>query len=141
MTQSIGQRPYAMNARRTCTLFRNKDAASIARIFAEHFLLTLDQEGLVEDGQLCISELVGNAIRHTTTSLCVMNMYPNYESPLFEVWDNSFRMPKWPGVHGFRDLTAESGRGLQLIKTISADCGAYARDPINGGGKVVWFRL
>lgn len=140
MTLTSGKVETAQS-RRTITVHRNREATAIGRIFVKHWLLSRRRPDLVEPGEWCISELIGNAIRHTSCPLFVVNMYPNDGSPLFEVWDSSQKMPNWPLEPCFEDLGAESGRGLGLVVTVSEDCGSYRRDLLQGGGKFVWFRL
>jgi hypothetical protein len=51
---------------------------------------------------------------------------------LIRVWDGDRRLPEPQGI----DLDAESGRGLLLVDTLSAEWGAY---PLEGSsGKIVW---
>ncbi|WP_285575089.1 ATP-binding protein [Actinoallomurus iriomotensis] len=119
-------------------LHRNKETTNLARMWTRHFLSTHHREDLVEIGEICISELVGNAIRHTVSPLVALTMHPNDGSPLFEVWDDSPTLPEFPKVVSFDDLEAESGRGLCLVKHLSRDCGT---GPAAQDGKIVWFRL
>lgn len=131
----------SLRASRRFMLRRNSETVNFARMWTKHFLLMLDRKSLVDTAELCIAELVGNSIRHTTSSLIVLNMRPNDGSPLFEVWDNSLELPKFPEVVSFDDLEAESGRGLRLVKQLSQDCGTVGLNQVDGGGKLVWFRL
>lgn len=110
-------------------------------MWTKHFLLTQKRHDLVDIGEICIAELVGNSIRHTTSSIIILNMWSNDGNPLFEVWDNSLALPRFPETASFDDLEAESGRGLSLVKHLSRACGTIGLDPAVGGGKHVWFRL
>jgi anti-sigma regulatory factor (Ser/Thr protein kinase) len=128
-----GSRRYALR--------RNNETTNLARMWTRHFLLTENREDLVDVGEICISELVGNSIRHTTSAVIMLTLHPNDGSPLFEVWDDSLQLPEFPKVVSFDDLEAESGRGLCLVKHLSRDCGTVGSGPVAEGGKVVWFRL
>jgi anti-sigma regulatory factor (Ser/Thr protein kinase) len=119
---------------------RHAQATNLARMWIRQFLLSQHREDLVDSGEVCISELVGNAITHTASALVVVGMAANGGRPLFEVWDDCGRLPEFPEKVSFDDLEAESGRGLRLVKHLSDACGTAALHP-TGEGKVVWFRL
>lgn len=141
MAQVVDRRSQIKRDRRTCTLYRAGDASAIARVFTRHFLKTLHREDLIDSAELCVSEIVTNAMKHTKSTLFIMNMYPNDESPLFEVWDNYFKLPIWPPKGAIPDLESEGGRGLQLVQSLATDCGALLCRPIPNGGKFVWCRF
>ena len=122
------------------TLHRNDGITASARALARNFLVAQGKGDLVDAGEICISELVGNSVRHTASPAIIIQMWPNDGSPLFEVWDDSREIPEFPQTVSFDDLEAESGRGLSLVKQLSLDCGTVSSESPKGG-KIVWFRL
>jgi anti-sigma regulatory factor (Ser/Thr protein kinase) len=101
---------------------------------------------LIETAELLVSELVGNAVKHTG----VMAEQPTYTELeglqtillqlrvergvlLIQVWDGDPTLP----VLKEADFMSEGGRGLQLVETLSRRWGAY---PV-GRGKIVWCEL
>lgn len=81
---------------------------------------------------LLTSELVTNAVRHTSTDPIPVTVTVEQEVTV-EVWDNDpapISLPA-PGIG------ATSGRGLFLVDALSTAWGCTQ----DGTGKVVWFRL
>jgi anti-sigma regulatory factor (Ser/Thr protein kinase) len=108
-------------------------SAGIARTFVRHHLLSLGFPELIADACAIVTELVTNAIRETPDREVWVFLSPNDGRPLLEVWDSS---PQPPFLRA-DDLLADGGRGLRIVKALSADCGY--RILING--KVIWARL
>jgi anti-sigma regulatory factor (Ser/Thr protein kinase) len=114
-------------------------AASVARVFIRHQLISLRCADLVEDACQITAELVGNAVKATASADikahgCIrLYLGPNAGRPLLEVWDSS----PFPPVLKEPDLVSESGRGLHIVKSLTAGFGWYE----NGGGKTVWALL
>lgn len=105
----------------------------------------LDDE-LASTVELLVSEMVTNAQRASadytgsryggrwTAGAPPVRMWLNAdeERVLIQVWDGDRQLPAPQDI----DLEAESGRGLLLVETLSAEWGAY---PVEGSsGKVVW---
>lgn len=84
---------------------------------------------------LIVSELVTNAIRHCDKRhLVLLCLLDDGETVTVEVSDPNARMPR-PVV---ASQTAESGRGLFLVRAAAAELGARPRRPV---GKTVWARV
>jgi anti-sigma regulatory factor (Ser/Thr protein kinase) len=87
----------------------------------------------VETAQLCLSELVTNAVLHAGSPLQVTVM-TGPDTVRLEVHDTSTvipqRIPHTPG--------STTGRGLGLVEVLSR---AWGVDPAPRGGKVVWCVL
>lgn len=114
-----------------------------------HTASILDQwslGGLAETAELLVSEIVTNAVRASTP--LVRQRHESGQAPgaqplrlwltsdkrsvLIQVWDSSHHGPVRKDV----GPTAEAGRGLLLVETLSAQWGWYTPDW--QGGKIVW---
>lgn len=84
-----------------------------------------------EDGELIVSELMGNVVRHARTPITVRLRVGR--SLRLEVHDGSSILPAM--AEAAED--AESGRGLFIISALAKDWG-ITRKP---GGKFVWVEL
>ncbi len=93
--------------------------------------LQLTSETLEELALLC-SEIIANAVRHTTGPSTVTVLWTGTRLRV-EVTDTA---PELPFPRGCTDH-AESGRGLMLIAAIATDWGT-APTPT---GKAVWFEM
>jgi anti-sigma regulatory factor (Ser/Thr protein kinase) len=82
---------------------------------------------------LLTSELVTNALRHETGRTVTLEVSCSRGQLRVDVYDTS---ASWPVVTD-ADAYAETGRGLLLVATLSADWGFY-RTP---AGKAVFFTL
>ncbi|UGY91155.1 ATP-binding protein [Streptomyces gobiensis] len=80
-----------------------------------------------------VTELLSNVARHTDDPLCILEITKSGPSIYVTVYDRSPDMP----IVTLPEWSAESGRGLWLLREIAADFG-YAPDP---GGKRVWVRV
>ncbi|WP_052434374.1 ATP-binding protein [Streptacidiphilus melanogenes] len=95
-------------------------------------------EDVADRGKLLVTEAVANAVEHTdgpsvTVEVCVDHRTGGMFCAVFD-GDPATPLPERPGVAA---CTAESGRGLGLIKDLSDDWGYFrVRD-----GKWVWFHL
>ncbi|WP_067489923.1 ATP-binding protein [Actinomadura hibisca] len=84
--------------------------------------------------RLALSELLSNVAKHTTCDKAVVRLYKTEAGPVLEVADNSPVLPQFKEF----DLTAESGRGLAILQTLTRQVGWKAAD---GGGKCVYVLL
>lgn len=90
-----------------------------------------------------VSELVGNAIKHTRSPKFRLFMWPpDRIGPMFGVWDDELTLPRIPTAtppnpHDLR----ESGYGLPSIRNFSHAMGAQFFAPEKNPGKLVWFQL
>jgi PAS domain S-box-containing protein len=100
-----------------------------ARGLARETLTTWGLSQLSETVELLVSELVTNAVRHGAGDIGLRLIRAG--SLLCEVRDDGHDLPALRNA----DLTAEDGRGLQLV-TALADRWGTQRTPT---GKVVWF--
>jgi anti-sigma regulatory factor (Ser/Thr protein kinase) len=103
------------------------------RHLARELLLEWGLPELVDDVQLGVSELVGNAVRHAQTTV-VMTLH--YDTSL--VVSVRDEVPDLERSEPHRiDGLATGGRGLQIVEAISADWGVVS----DADGKSVWFSL
>jgi anti-sigma regulatory factor (Ser/Thr protein kinase) len=84
--------------------------------------------------ELLVSEIVTNAILHSPAPSRLVLLLDDAFIRV-EVEDRGDRAPRM--LEGF-DLVKPSGRGLQIVDRLST---AWGYDPLDGGGKVVWFEL
>jgi anti-sigma regulatory factor (Ser/Thr protein kinase) len=93
--------------------------------------------GQADTVELVVSELVTNAVRASegiALGVPVVRLWlrSDRHCVVVQVWDGSERMP----VRQDPEVDAESGRGLMLVETLSAECGTYR--PARFRGKVTW---
>ncbi|MCX4825828.1 ATP-binding protein [Streptomyces sp. NBC_01142] len=93
--------------------------------------LQLPDETL-EELALLSSEVIANAVRHTTGP-CAVTVLSTGSRLRIEVTDTA---PALPAPRGDA-LYAESGRGLMLVASLAADWGST----VTGTGKAVWFEI
>lgn len=85
-------------------------------------------------GELCVSELVTNAILHGLGSITVrMIVLRRRDGLRIEVHDGNPELPCELGP----SLTAESGRGLFIVAQYARDHGTY----LTSAGKAVWAEI
>ncbi|KJK58551.1 hypothetical protein UK12_09905 [Saccharothrix sp. ST-888] len=109
------------------------ESARVARQLVAEKFTEWGREDLIDNAQLVISELVGNAARHTgCTRLCVLLRLDGTAARI-AVRDSSGAMPVVLGA-GERD---ESGRGMGLVALLSKQWGVEEA-PF---GKWVWSLL
>lgn len=118
---------------RSITLAAELRSVTVARHFARDVVIAWELEQFVDDVQLGTSELVANAVRHAGTELTLTLRRDHMLT--VEVRDGHpvLHQPFSPHL----DLTAESGRGLQIVAAISDDWG-IASVP---AGKSIWFSM
>ncbi|WP_051943771.1 ATP-binding protein [Streptacidiphilus rugosus] len=88
------------------------------------------------DTELCMSELVGNAVRHTSSVRLHCRLWSARGMLFVEVDDEDLRdVPRLE--HAGED--DEGGRGMLLIDTFTTAWGSIPRPA--GGGKTVWAAL
>ncbi|KAB8157091.1 ATP-binding protein [Streptomyces sp. 3MP-14] len=131
------------------------DTPAAARHTARHVLGEWGLAGLADDVELCVSELVGNAIHHATPDgrrvqlageRRVVVAFRYWPRSLFvEVSDEDSTPPTLPAGDpvdpstGSEDaLLAEGGRGLFIVQSL-ADATWWA--PADQGGKSVFCRF
>ncbi|MGH3375701.1 MAG: SpoIIE family protein phosphatase [Actinoallomurus sp.] len=100
-----------------------------ARGLARDALSTWGLSELSETVELLVSELVTNAVRHGAGDIGLRLIRAG--SLLCEVRDGGYELPTLRRA----DVTAENGRGLQLVTALAERWGSQ-RTPT---GKVVWF--
>ncbi|MGI5513351.1 ATP-binding protein [Streptomyces sp. CA-106131] len=109
------------------TLPNDRTAVRSARHMAARQLTEWGLEGLQDPTQLIVSELVTNAIRHSTgpIGLCLIH----HQALTCEVFDTDANSPR------LRDARAidENGRGLSLVTQLSRRWGTRPAS----GGKVI----
>jgi anti-sigma regulatory factor (Ser/Thr protein kinase) len=109
---------------------REPVAAARMRAFTTFALRAWGLTELIEDLELCVSELVTNAVRHSAGSLVALSLAFTTEL-IVEVFDRG------PGVPVIKPVEAEfeGGRGLWLVEAVSGEWGWEA---LHGGWKRVW---
>jgi anti-sigma regulatory factor (Ser/Thr protein kinase) len=121
-------------------------AVPCARLHARQVLWEWHLDALSETAELIVSELVTNAVQASVgltgsrrsgrwvpgTPPVRLWLFSDKERVLIQVWDGNDRhpAPQQPGPD------VESGRGLLLVESLSAEWGSYP--PERSGGKVVW---
>ncbi|WP_158834713.1 ATP-binding protein [Streptomyces sp. NRRL S-350] len=108
-------------------------AAGEARAVTARFLADVPDRGVVSDAVLLVSELVGNAQRHTAGPGALL-LVRDTEALRIEVTDTSPRppVPRMP-----YESSAPGGLGLFLVIRLSR---AWGWRP-DGPGKTVWCEL
>jgi anti-sigma regulatory factor (Ser/Thr protein kinase) len=121
-------------------------AVPCARLHARQVVWEWGMTALADTVELALSELVTNAVRASTGLLASryagrwtaglppvrLWLYSDRRRILIQVWDGDHKMP----ARQEAGPDAESGRGLLLLESISADWGSYILG--RSSGKVVW---
>ena len=122
------------------------EEARTARQFVRELLTCWGLGYLVDDAELIIAELVGNAVRHGLRTapqviqlganapalrLCLLRRIGEVMLAVTDPSDEA-PTPKAPSSDG------ESGRGLQIVGALSY---IWGWSPIEGNGKAVWAVL
>ncbi|WP_236061209.1 ATP-binding protein [Actinacidiphila acididurans] len=120
---------------------RRADLPAVAetrRLLRDHLRLW-GVPAMVDTAELLTSELVTNALQHTTGgAVLVATLSPGPGPRLrVEVQDSVARRPRARVVALPEDHQGTSGRGLFLVETLADAWGVTAWD----SGKVVWFEL
>ncbi|MEV0962807.1 ATP-binding protein [Streptomyces sp. NPDC049910] len=116
-------------------------AVPIARALVRTALADVDEGADCDTAELLTAELVANAVEHTDGSTPIelaVQLLP--EGCRVEVHDPDPSPPgdlAGPPPHRMPDPWQEHGRGLLLVRTLSAACGHRPTTR----GKAVWFRL
>jgi hypothetical protein len=124
-------------------------AVACARLHAKHRLWEWGLDGLSDTAELVVSELATNAQRASaglTGSRYLgiwkpgvppirLWLYSDKEKVLVQVWDGDHHMPERQAA----GLDDESGRGLLLVETLSAEWGSYVLE--GSTGKITWALL
>ena len=119
-------------------------AVPCARLHARHVLREWGMNGLAQDSELLVSELVTNAVKATAEhdqAAVRLRLSGDRTRVLIEVWDADPRppAPKDLGEYGTPDPEEEGGRGLFLVAALSARWDWYPTgEPM---GKVVWCEI
>ncbi|MDJ1644723.1 ATP-binding protein [Streptomyces pakalii] len=108
---------------------RPETLAIMRRIVSAHLDLW-DLRELSDAATLCAHELLTNVMRHTGSPLCTITLRRRPDGVRVTVSDSDTepperRDPEW---------SEESGRGVQLIAALAAQCGTVTRRD----GKDVW---
>lgn len=115
----------------TLTLEPLPVSASKARAFVVSVLDEVGRSAWAESAQLAVSEIVTNAVLHAHTRVDVTVRVS--ESDLrVEVKDDNPHLP----MQRSYESGATTGRGMELVAAVSAECGVT---PVAPTGKVVWF--
>jgi PAS domain S-box-containing protein len=101
-----------------------------ARRFVRQRLEGARRPDWVEAASLAVSELVTNSVLHAHSDV-ELRVQVKDDHVRIEVWDRS---PTLPMPRSY-DETATTGRGLELVASVSFDHGV---DAFGQGGKVVW---
>jgi anti-sigma regulatory factor (Ser/Thr protein kinase) len=104
-----------------------------ARIYVRTALTGILSADVVAMAELCVSELVTNAVLHAGTPVRV-HVAPVSGGIRIHVRDGSAAMP----LRVRHSRTAATGRGLGLVETVSQ---AWGVDTHGDGGKTVWCEL
>ncbi|MEZ0065392.1 anti-sigma regulatory factor (Ser/Thr protein kinase) [Streptacidiphilus sp. MAP12-20] len=128
---------WAMDRQAAATFVATAESVARARRFvritAAMWRLRPDT---VADTELCMSELVGNAIRHTRSARLHCRLWSARGMLFVEVDDEDLRdLPRLE--HAGED--DEGGRGMLLIDTFTTAWGTVPRP--GSGGKTVWAAL
>jgi hypothetical protein len=109
------------------------DSAVRARRFVRRTLRGQVADGALDTAEMCMSELVTNAVLHAGTALQA-GLTLQADGVRLAVQDASPLTPRMIP----HSRTAGTGRGLALVASAATDWGV---EPAPGGGKVVWCLL
>ncbi|MFF3322171.1 SpoIIE family protein phosphatase, partial [Streptomyces sp. NPDC002889] len=132
VTLLLAQLPAAPLATAAMDLPALSASVSDARVFLTKALSAWNCDGLADDAQLLVSEVVTNAIRHGQGPVR-LHVRRDSSEVTVEVSDHSHHPPQ-PRLAADDD---ESGRGLILVDTLAGDWGTRPTDD----GKTTWFTL
>jgi anti-sigma regulatory factor (Ser/Thr protein kinase) len=119
----------------TLELPNDSRAVGIARKFVEENSDHLRPD-LIEDAQLLVSEIVGNAVRHGRPDITLrLRLHPPGIG--IAVVDTSETVPTLPNEPP--PPTQPSGRGLLIVDALASAWGVRPNQP--PPGKVVWFDI
>ncbi|WP_245178834.1 ATP-binding protein [Streptomyces montanisoli] len=118
-------------------------AVPMARALVRAALATREGGADADTAELLTAELVANAVEHTAGDEPIRLVVAVDPAGCcrVEVHDTDPEPPRGlarPGPATMPDPWQEDGRGLLLIRTLSAECG---HRPTDAGGKALWFTL
>lgn len=102
-----------------------------ARRFLLAFLSDANRGDLRDAAELALSEVVTNAVLHAHTGFEVTCSLGSDRALRVEVTDAN---PQLPSQREYAEQ-ATTGRGMELVSLVTADCGVWGRED----GKTVWF--
>jgi anti-sigma regulatory factor (Ser/Thr protein kinase) len=105
-----------------------------ARVFVRTALVGILPADVVSIAELCVSELVTNAVLHAGTPVRV-HLSPVGDAIRIHVRDGSAAMP----LRVRHSRTAATGRGLALVGSVARNWGVDVSP--DGGGKTVWCEV
>jgi anti-sigma regulatory factor (Ser/Thr protein kinase) len=108
-------------------------SAPSARRFAGDVITAWGLSEVADTAQLLLGEVITNAVQHTVGDVRVRVAHEAGRLRV-EVIDGSDRVPDVRPI----DTDAENGRGLFIVQAL-ADGWGY--EPVETGGKTVWFEL
>lgn len=122
------------------TLPNTASAAKLSRDFVTSLLGVSRHHDLVEDARICVTEVVTNAHRHTSTPLIRVHVAVNRKRVTVAVVDDGPAAPTL--LNALRaGPQQECGRGLFLVESLALAWGANTVGDLHPGRKVVWFTL
>jgi anti-sigma regulatory factor (Ser/Thr protein kinase) len=122
------------SAERVLSLPADLNSVRTGRLFARDVVTEWDLEGLADDVQLGVSELITNAVRHAGTEV-VLTLRLDTALTVEVVDTNPTRAPRTETRAAA--VSESSGRGLQIVSAISSNWGVTTGEHT----KTVWFRL
>ncbi len=120
-----------MAAHASATFAPYDDAAHGSRLLVREFLDGQGASDLADDGELLISELVSNVVRHAHSPVEV-DLHWDHDTLRADVRDGSSILPAVEDLAG-----ADGGYGLRIVAAVARDWGVTQLDE----GKEVWFTL
>ncbi|WP_055590391.1 ATP-binding protein [Peterkaempfera griseoplana] len=134
---SAARTVWPMDRQAAATLPGAPEAVSTARRFVRiTAAMWRLAEDLVGDAELCISELVGNAVMHTDSHRVHCRIWSARQTLFLEVDDEGrLRLPSVAPA----DDEDEHGRGMLLVETFAEAWGTVPRPGLSG--KTVWVAL
>lgn len=122
------------------TLPSTTSAAKLSRDFVTSLLGISRHPGLVDDARICVTEVVSNAHRHTSTHLIRVHVAVNRKRVTVAVADDGPAAPTL--LNALRaGPQQECGRGLFLVESLALAWGTNTVGDLHPGRKVVWFTL
>ena len=107
-----------------------------ARRFVRQALLAWHLDEVVETALLLTSELATNAVLHARSTFAVL-VARQGDQVRVDVLDAS----PVPPVRRHNSLTAATGRGVELVASLSSEWGHTPADRLDGFAKGLWFTL
>ena len=136
MSSAVRPKVGCSMAERRVVLPCEPTSARAGRDFLASASCTRHMAAVLDDAQLMISELIGNAIRHGLPPIEVAVRCVGTATLEVKVRDTGPAVPTTDHVEPER-LDAEGGRGLFLVDLLASTWGIEPEPE----GKTVWFRL